>query len=142
MTITADNAGGFFKDALTAKTDTTGNLTFNKDKNSVKADEYGAFFAYKPGDTLVMEGTNNGLDGVYTVKSVSEDGKTIVFEDGELSNKMANQQKRLTLALPEPPQLSSVLLSLSVLWLICPALMIKTCRQRFRLPVSAQTAKP
>lgn len=90
MTITADNAGGFFKDALTAKTDTTGNLTFNKDKNSVKAGEYGAFFAYKPGDTLVMEGTNNGLDGVYTVKSVSEDGKTIVFEDGELSSKMVN----------------------------------------------------
>lgn len=109
MTISAENAGGFFKDALTANSDTTGNLTFNKDKNSVKAGEYGAFFSYKAGDTFVMEGTNNGLDGVYTIKSVSEDGKTIVFEDDQLTNKMTNNTETIDFTNPatNPVKLSS-----------------------------------
>ena len=103
MTISAENAGGFFKDTLTANSETTGNLTFNKDKNSVRASEYGAFFAYKAGDTLVMEGTNNGLDGVYTVKSVSEDGKTIVFEDNQLSDKMVTDTATVDFAAGDDP---------------------------------------
>ena len=88
LEITADNTGGFFKPVVSANSSTTGNLTFDSDKNSMRAQEYGAFFSYKAGDTMVIEGSGEGIDGVYTIKSVSEDGKTVVFEDDQLTNKM------------------------------------------------------
>lgn len=78
--ITADKDGGFLKEAISSNAKTTGDLTFNADKNTVKATEYGAFNSLKAGDTLVLDkaGANNGS---YVIKSVSEDGKTITFED-------------------------------------------------------------
>ena len=78
--ITAANTGGFLKDALTANASTTGDLTFDTDKNTIKATEYGAFNTLKPGDTLVL-GNTTGNDGAYIIKSVSEDGKTITLEE-------------------------------------------------------------
>ncbi|MDD4556577.1 MAG: hypothetical protein PHE89_04550 [Alphaproteobacteria bacterium] len=81
-TITAANTGGFTTEVVSANTNTTGNLTFNSSKNSVKATETGAFSAVKAGDTLVISGGNSGgNDKAYVVKSVSDDGKTITFED-------------------------------------------------------------
>ncbi len=78
--ITAANAGGFLKEAITANASTTGDLSFDKDKNTIKATEYGAFNTLKPGDTLVL-GNTAGNNGAYIIKSVSEDGKTITLEE-------------------------------------------------------------
>lgn len=78
--ITAANAGGFLKEAITANASTTGDLSFDKDKNIIKATEYGAFNTLKPGDTLVL-GNTAGNNGAYIIKSVSEDGKTITLEE-------------------------------------------------------------
>ncbi len=74
------NGGSFLKDVLTANAQTTGDLTFDANKNTVKATEVGAFSSIKAGDTLVLQdaGANSGS---YVVKSVSADGKTITFEE-------------------------------------------------------------
>lgn len=79
-TISSATAGGFLKEAIVSNAHTTGNLSFNADNNTVQATEYGAFNTLKAGDTLVLDnaGANNGS---YVIKSVSEDGKTITFED-------------------------------------------------------------
>lgn len=78
--ITPDKAGGFLEPAVAANPETTGTLTFNADKNTLNATQYGAFNTIKAGDTLVINGTT-GNDNSYVVKSVSADGKTITFED-------------------------------------------------------------
>lgn len=80
-TISADNAGAFLKKALTGGAKTTGDLIFNSGSNTVKATEYGAFNTLKPGDTLVIGDAGATHNGSYIIKSVSEDGKTITFED-------------------------------------------------------------
>ncbi|MFV0626933.1 MAG: hypothetical protein ACK5N8_06270 [Alphaproteobacteria bacterium] len=81
-TITAANTGGFISETVSANANTTGNLTFNSSKNTVKATETGAFSAIKPGDTLVVSGgSSGGNDKAYIVKSVSDDGKTITFDE-------------------------------------------------------------
>ena len=73
-------AGSFLKDVLTANAQTTGDLTFNTDKNTLKATEYGAFSTLNAGDTLVLSNAGNN-NGSYVIKSVSADGKTITFEE-------------------------------------------------------------
>ena len=78
--ITPEKAGGFLEPVVTANPETTGKLTFNADKNTLNATQYGAFNTIKAGDTLVIGGTANN-DNSYVVKSVSADGKTITFED-------------------------------------------------------------
>ncbi len=81
-TITAAKDGGFLKPAITANAKTTGKLTFNSDKNTVNATEYGAFNTLSPGDTVVMGGDAAGANAkAYIVKSVSADGKTVTFEE-------------------------------------------------------------
>lgn len=81
-TIKIDNPNGsFLTPSFTANDKTTGDLTFNTDKNTVKATEYGAFNTIKPGDTLVIGDAGATHNGSYIVKSVSADGKTITFED-------------------------------------------------------------
>ncbi len=77
----AENAGGFMQEILTANAETTGSLTFNSDKNSLQATQYGAFAALKPGDTMIISDAGDTHNGAYVVKSVSEDGKTITFEE-------------------------------------------------------------
>lgn len=92
-TITAGNAGGFLKEAINANPKTTGTLTFNSDKNTINATEYGAFNTLKAGDTIVLGGDGAGASAkAYIIKSVSEDGKTItvdestpVITDGQLT---------------------------------------------------------
>lgn len=80
--ITAANAGGFLKDAINANPKTTGTLTFNADKNTINATEYGAFNTLSAGDTLVIGGDGAGANGkAYVIKSVSEDGKTITVDE-------------------------------------------------------------
>lgn len=81
-TIKADKTGGFLKPALTANAKTTGKLTFNSDKNTMNATEYGAFNTLSAGDTIVIGGGAAGGNAkAYIVKSVSADGKTVTFED-------------------------------------------------------------
>lgn len=81
-TITAANPGGFLKEALNANPKTTGTLTFNSDKNTINATEYGAFNTLKAGDTIVLGGDGAGASAkAYIIKSVSEDGKTITVDD-------------------------------------------------------------
>lgn len=80
-TIQAEKEGGFLQEALTANASTTGNLTFNSTDNTIKATQYGAFNTLKPGDTMVIGDAGDTHNGVYTVKSVSEDGKTITVEE-------------------------------------------------------------
>lgn len=80
-TITSANPGGFLQERITANASTTGTLTFNSDKNTINATEYGAFNTYKAGDTLVLQDAGADHNGSYVIKSVSADGKTITFED-------------------------------------------------------------
>lgn len=73
--------GNFLKPALTANESTTGDLTFNSDKNTIQATEYGAFNTLNPGDTLVINNAGDTHNGAYVIKSISADGKTITFEE-------------------------------------------------------------
>ncbi|MBE6444870.1 MAG: hypothetical protein E7019_02270 [Alphaproteobacteria bacterium] len=90
--ITSDNAGGFLETAVVANPATVGTLTFNADKNTINATEYGAFNSIKAGDTLVLSGTENNNNS-FVVKSVSADGKTITFEDNDGHNIVAEDAK-------------------------------------------------
>ncbi len=83
--ITPEKAGGFLEQAVAANPETTGALSFNADKNTLTATQYGAFNTIKAGDTLVIGGTANNNNS-YVVKSVSADGKTITFEDSDGHN--------------------------------------------------------
>ena len=85
FTITPDVADGFLETAVIANPSTTGKLTFNADKNTLNATEYGAFNTIQPGDTLVLSGTANNNNS-FVVKSVSSDGKTITFEEQDGHN--------------------------------------------------------
>ena len=78
--LTAEKAGGFLSKVLTANSETTGTLSFDSDKNTIQATQYGAFASLKAGDTLVIGDAGANHNGSYIVKSVSEDGKTITFE--------------------------------------------------------------
>lgn len=78
-TIKADG-GSFLKPALTANAQTTGDLTFNADKNTLQATQYGAFNTLNPGDTLVLTNAGNN-NGSYVIESISADGKTITFSE-------------------------------------------------------------
>ena len=79
--ITAENEGGFLKNAVTANDTTTGNITFNSDNNTIYAQEYGAFSSLGAGDTLVINNAGDEKNGYYIIKSVSEDGRTITVEE-------------------------------------------------------------
>lgn len=80
--IKADSAGGFLRQAVVGGANTTGNLTFSKDKNTINATEYGAFNNLGAGDTMVIGGSDAGTNAkAYVIKSVSADGKTITLED-------------------------------------------------------------
>ena len=79
-TIKATN-GSFLTPSISANESTTGDLTFNSDKNTIKATQYGAFNTIKPGDSIVISDAGDTHNGAYIVKSVSADGKTITFED-------------------------------------------------------------
>ena len=73
--------GSFLTPSISANEATTGDLTFNSDKNTIKATQYGAFNTIKPGDSVVISDAGDTHNGAYIVKSVSADGKTITFED-------------------------------------------------------------
>ncbi len=75
------NGGSFLTPSISANDKTTGDLTFNSDKNTINATQYGAFNTLKPGDTLVLSDAGDTHNGSYIIKSVSADGKTITFED-------------------------------------------------------------
>ena len=81
-TLTAGNAGGFLKEGITANDRTTGDLTFDKEKGTIKATQHGAFASLKAGDTIVIGGDGSGANAkAYTIKSVSSDGKTITVDE-------------------------------------------------------------
>ncbi len=83
--ITPEKTGGFLNKVAEGGAQTTGDVTFDSDKNTITATEYHAFQSVKAGDTLVIERT--GADNLsLIVKSVSEDGKTITFEDADGHN--------------------------------------------------------
>ncbi|MBQ8661649.1 MAG: hypothetical protein IJ482_04915 [Alphaproteobacteria bacterium] len=80
--ITPEKAGGFLNKVAEGSAQTTGDVTFDSDKNTITATEYHAFQSVKAGDTLVVGRGGDGSDDLsLIVKSVSEDGKTITFED-------------------------------------------------------------
>ena len=80
-TIRAENAGAFLKKNITANASTTGDLTFNSDKNTINATQYGAFNTLKAGDTLIIQDAGDTHNGSYIIKEVSTDGKTITLEE-------------------------------------------------------------
>ncbi len=92
FTITPENADGFLEPAVTANASTTGTLTFNSDKNTITATQYGAFNTLKAGDSIVINGGGDTHNGSLVVKSVSADGKTITFEDIPGHNITADDQ--------------------------------------------------
>ncbi len=74
--------GSFLTTAVTSGAETTGSLTFNADKNTVMASQYGAFNTLKAGDTLVIGGADAGTNAkFYIVESVSSDGKTLTLSE-------------------------------------------------------------
>lgn len=82
-TITATN-GSFLKQSLIMNEANVGSLKFDGINNSMKATEYGAFTSLKPGDTIVLTGTNADMGNNQknlVVKSVSADGRTVTFVD-------------------------------------------------------------
>ncbi len=80
--ISTEKAGGFLNKVAEGGAKTTGDVTFNSDKNTITATEYNAFRSIKAGDTLVVGRGGDGSDDLsLIVKSVSDDGKTITFED-------------------------------------------------------------
>ncbi len=79
-TIKATNVGAFLKKNITANDKTTGDLSFNSDKNTITATQYGAFNTLKAGDTLVIQDAGDTHNGSYVIKEVSADGKTITFD--------------------------------------------------------------
>ena len=84
------NGGSFLSQAITSGTETTGTLSFDTDRNTVHATEYGAFNTISAGDTLVIGGTDAGGNAqAYVVESVSEDGKTLTLsQDTKLAENM------------------------------------------------------
>lgn len=80
--ISTEKDGGFLNKVAEGGAQSTGDVTFDADKNTITATEYHAFQSIKPGDTLVVGRGGDGSDDLsLIVKSVSEDGKTITFED-------------------------------------------------------------
>ena len=79
--ITATNVGGFITDSMTCSPMQTGEVSFNARMNTMNATGKGAFSAYKVGDTLLLDGTGSPNDRMYKVAAVSEDGRTITFDD-------------------------------------------------------------
>ena len=81
-TLTAANAGAFLNEAVNGNAQTTGELTFSTFNNTITATQYGAFNTISEGDSLVISGDGAGANAkVYTVKSISADGKTITVDD-------------------------------------------------------------
>lgn len=76
---TLSATGGFLTPVVEGGANTTGNLVFSADDDTLHADVYGAFNAIHAGDTLMFD--DNGSKKSYTVESVSADGKTIKFVD-------------------------------------------------------------
>lgn len=69
----------YFNTVVTGGAETTGNLKLSADDNTLQSDVEGAFSAVKAGEILkINDGTTTQ---VYTVKSVSDDGKTITFAE-------------------------------------------------------------
>lgn len=68
---------GFLSTAVIGGANTTGDLKFSADDDTLHADVFGAFNTIHAGDTLVIN--DNGTQKAYTVESVSADGKTIKF---------------------------------------------------------------
>ena len=81
-TLTAANAGAFLNEAVNGNAQTTGELTFSTFNNTITATQNGAFNTISEGDSLVISGDGAGANAkVYTVKSISADGKTITVDD-------------------------------------------------------------
>ena len=82
--ITATNTGGFLEESIKMNASNVGTVKFNGDANTMKAAQYGAYSSLHAGDTIVINGNNSQLSpiaGVYVIKSVSEDGRTVTFDD-------------------------------------------------------------
>ncbi len=71
---------GFVMDTILCSKNTSGTIYFDETKNEMISTLSGAFSTVKAGDTIVLNGTGSN-DGIKQVKYVSEDGKTVVFED-------------------------------------------------------------
>ncbi len=103
-TISPQNNESFLQEVVTASAESTGKLTFAADTNTLKATQYGAFRSVQPGDTMVIKGTQNN-NVVLTVKSVSEDGKTITFEenpDASLTDEVIEDPTNVVLSTTYP----------------------------------------
>ncbi len=72
-------ANGFLTPVIEGGVNTTGNLFFSANDDTLHAEVYGAFNTIHSGDTLMFD--DNGTKKAYTVASVSADGKTITFAD-------------------------------------------------------------
>ena len=71
---------GFVSDVIKGSEALTGDIFFNAAKNQMTANVAGAFEGVQAGDTIILKGAD-GNNGVYYVKDVGADGRTITFSD-------------------------------------------------------------
>lgn len=91
-TITA-KTGSFLEEAIAMNDANVGKLVFDGGANSMKAFEYGAFSSLHVGDSIVISGTGDSTDikndKAYVIQSVSEDGRTVIFDNSETVENMS-----------------------------------------------------
>lgn len=77
---TRSDIGGFITGSMKGSALKTGDISFDAVKNTMSASVKGAFDTYRPGDTIIIKGADDN-DKAYVIKSVSEDGRTIEFDE-------------------------------------------------------------
>lgn len=77
---THSDVHGFVSDTMKGSAQKTGDITFDPNKNQMKASIPGAYSHLKEGDTIIIKGAD-GNNGIKYIKSVSADGRTVTFSD-------------------------------------------------------------
>ena len=77
---TRSDINGFICSVMKGSALQTGDISFNINQNSMTATVKGAFSSYKAGDSVIIKGADLN-DRMYVIDSVSEDGRTIIFDE-------------------------------------------------------------
>lgn len=87
-TITAANADAFIKDSIPSSATATGDIAFSAlTPQTISAQKEDAFSGFKPGDTLILDGTAPDPANLVpmTIESISADGRVITLSGTPLT---------------------------------------------------------